>query len=117
MINVSIENLLNQIAVLPISEKLKVRDFIDEQIGGEVARSDMAKFVEPVPLPDPEPNNRWLEEHADEYAGQWVAIADGKLLASGTDAQEVFATARASSAYLPTLTFIPPVDAAPFAGV
>jgi len=117
MIDVSIENLLSQIAALPISEKLKLRDFIDEQIGGEMAASGSAKFVEPIPLPDPEPNNRWLEEHADKYAGQWVAIADGKLLASGTDAQDVFAVAQASGAYLPTLTFIPPIDALPFAGV
>src|SRR5262249_2340723 len=112
-----IENLLSQIAVLPISEKLKLRDFIDEQIGGEMAASGAAKFVEPIPLPDPEPNNRWMEEHADEYAGQWVAIVDGKLLASGTNAQDVFAVAQASGAYLPTLTFIPPIDALPFAGV
>ncbi len=117
MIGVSIENLLSQIAVLPISEKLKLRDFIDEQIDGEMAASGAAKFVESIPLPDPQPNNRWLEEHADEYAGQWVAIADGKLLASGTDAQYVFAVAQASGAYLPTLTFIPPIDALPFAGV
>lgn len=117
MIDVPIENLLSQIAVLPISEKLKLRDFIDEQIGGELAASGAAKFVEPIPLPNPELNNRWMEEHADEYAGQWVAIADGKLLASGTDAQEVFALAQASGAYLPTLTFIPPMDALPFAGV
>jgi hypothetical protein len=116
MIGVSIENLLSQIVVLPISEKLKLRDFIDEQIGGEMAASGAAKFVEPIPL-DPEPNNRWMEEHADEYAGQWVAIVDGELLASGTDAQDVFAVAQASGAYLPTLTFIPPIDALPFAGV
>ena len=61
MIGVFIENLLSQFVAPPISEKLKLRDFIDEideQIGGEMVTAGAARFVAPIPLPDPEPLRR-----------------------------------------------------------
>ena len=72
---------------------------------------------EPTEEPDPEPNRRWMTAHRHEYAGQWVALDGDRLIAHGANPNEVFASARADGAYLPLVTFIPPVDALPFAGV
>lgn len=34
-------------------------------------------------------NRAWLEAHANEYKGQWVALRNGQLLAVGSTAQEL----------------------------
>ncbi len=71
----------------------------------------------PVPLPDPEPNDRWIRKHRHEYAGQWIALDGDRLIAHSTSAEEVFAAADEDGAYLPLLTYIPPADSPPFIGV
>ena len=58
-----------------------------------------------------------MNEHAHEYGGQWVALDGDRLIAHGTNADEVFAAADVDGAYLPLVTYIPPTNAAPFAGV
>ena len=35
----------------------------------------------------------WIEEHADEYIGEWVALCGDQLVAHSTKAKEVFAKA------------------------
>ena len=34
-----------------------------------------------------ERERRWLDDHRDEYLGQWVALEGDRLLASGPDGQ------------------------------
>ncbi|GEM_PF-5779556 len=38
---------------------------------------------------------RWIGQHRDEYKGEWVALDGDRLLAHGTDGDNVFAAARA----------------------
>jgi len=111
------EALFNQISMLPISEKLKLRALLDAQLKDSVEPIDEVKFVKPIPMPDPEPNRRWMNEHSHEYGGQWVALDGDRLIAHGENAEEVFAAADADGAYLPLITFILPADAPPFVGV
>ncbi len=59
---------------------------------------------------------RWMSEHAQEYGGQWVALDGDRLIAHGDNAEAVFAAADEDGAYLPVITFLPPLDAPPFAG-
>ena len=42
------------------------------------------------PTPSVRPNQAWLRNHADEYKGQWVALQEGTLLATGATAREVW---------------------------
>lgn len=111
------ETLFNQITSLPVNEKIKLRDLLDEELKNPVEPANGVKFVKPIPMPDPEPNRRWMIEHAHEYGGQWVALDGDRLIAHGENAEEVFAAARADGAYLPLVTFILPADAPPFIGV
>ena len=46
-----------------------------------------------VEMPDRTAEFRWIAEHLQEYAGQWVALHGDRLLSHSTDAREVFATA------------------------
>lgn len=45
-------------------------------------------------IPEEERERRdraWLREHRAKYAGSWVALAGGRLLAIGKSAKEVYA--------------------------
>jgi hypothetical protein len=111
------ETLLPQISSLPISEKVKLRQLLDEQLRNPEAMKNGVTFVKPVPTPDPEPSLRWVNEHGREYGGQWVALDGDRLIAHGEKAEEVFAAADADGAYLPLVTYLPPADSPPFIGV
>lgn len=39
-------------------------------------------------------DNAWLQEHRRAYVGQWVALRDGVLIASGLEISEVRSQAR-----------------------
>jgi hypothetical protein len=117
MSEMTAETLFNQITVLPVGEKLKLRAWLDADLKNPDEAANGVKFVKPIPMPDPEPNRRWMNEHAHEYGGQWVALDGDRLIAHGENAEEVFAAADADGAYLPLVTYIPPADAPPFVGV
>lgn len=59
---------------------------------------------------------RWLTEHRDEYAGQWVALDGERLIASGVSAKVVYETARAAGVELPLVVQVEPADQLPFGG-
>ena len=58
----------------------------------------------------------WLREHKDEYAGQWVALDGDQLIAAGSDARQVYETARLVGVELPLVVQVEPSDELPFAG-
>lgn len=41
--------------------------------------------------PDPTADFQWLQEHAREYDGQWVALRNGELLTSASSLKEILA--------------------------
>jgi hypothetical protein len=93
MSQVTAETLLNQIASLPISEKVKLHALLDEHLKNPDVTASGVKLAKPIPTPDPAPSMRWMNEHFHEYGGQWVAIDGDRLIAHGANADEVFAAA------------------------
>ncbi len=59
---------------------------------------------------------RWLREHREAYAGQWVALDGDRLIASGADAKEVFAAARRSGVARPLIVQVESGHELPFSG-
>jgi hypothetical protein len=112
-----VEMLLDQINSLPLSEKVKLRAMLDDQLKNPVVATNGIKFIKPIPVPNPEPAMRWMNEHSHEYGGQWVALDGDRLIAHSKNSDEVFAAADADGAYLPLVTYIPLADAPPFVGV
>jgi hypothetical protein len=117
MSQITAETLLHQITSLPISEKVKLHALLDAQLKNPGIETNGVKLVKPIPVPDPEPSMRWMNEHSREYGGQWVALDGDRLITHGSNADEVFAAADADGAYLPLVTYIPPADTPPFVGV
>lgn len=57
-------------------------------------------------------NREWLDQHIDEltaqYApGDWIAILDGKVVAAGSDADEIKAALRKKSLYEVLILCVP----------
>lgn len=120
---VTLTNLLEQIATLPVADQRQLVTQLQENLNGtstEPANNGSTNgshakpkvvHLKSIPQPDPEPNFRWIREHGDEYVGQWVALDGDRLIAHGTDGIAVHAAARADGSYLPLVTFLPsPVD-------
>lgn len=107
--------LFHQITALPLPEQVKLQARLTAKL--QAKDKPKVKYVDPIPVPDPIPNQLWMVEHAHEYGGQWVALDRGRLIAHGPNAAEVYAAADADGAYLPLVTYIVPADAPPFAGI
>ena len=61
--------------------------------------------------------SNWLELHAIEYADQWVALHEDKLLSYGPNGVEVLERAWSQGVKTPFLIHVPPVEPElPFAG-
>ncbi|HEV2666195.1 MAG TPA: DUF5678 domain-containing protein [Blastocatellia bacterium] len=117
MPEITVETLLNQIETLPAPEKMRLISTLLERLNGEKRPTPDFEYLKPIQEPDPGPNYRWMEQHAREYGGQWVALDGDRLIVNGTDAAAVFAAAEADGAYLPLVTYIPPADSPPFIGL
>jgi hypothetical protein len=62
------------------------------------------------------PNLRWLEEHREEYSGQWVALHNGQLIAHSFDGEALVELVRKSGIRNPLIVFVEPPGAELFVG-
>lgn len=62
------------------------------------------------------PERRWLDENSKQFAGKWVALLGGKLIASGDSAQEVYCKAEVEGVTFPLVVKVPFGEELPFAG-
>jgi Family of unknown function (DUF5678) len=117
MQEISVENILSQIAQLPLTERRRLRQLFEQQEeqqqppGTQPARPPLDRRFPPNPIPGGAMRAlQWIAEHAREYAGQWVALDGDRLIAHGKDARKVYAAANADGAYLPLVDLIEDPD-------
>lgn len=72
--------------------------------------------VRRVPPIDVSREREWLKEHRHEYIGQWIALDGDRLISHGTNAREVYESAREAGVQVPFVTHIDPPDQLPFGG-
>jgi Family of unknown function (DUF5678) len=111
------ELIMAEIAALPSEEREKLLAMLNRRSASKQGAPDEAPpsvFIPPFDARDPAPSIRWIEEHRAEFAGQYVALDDDRLVAHGVDPHEVIAAVRASSLNGLFFTLIPPTDAPPF---
>jgi hypothetical protein len=62
------------------------------------------------------PNTIWIKENKHKYAGNYVALKDGKLIAYGRTIKEADLVAKAKGVDDPLLHYILPKDYLPWGG-
>ena len=58
----------------------------------------------------------WLKQHHAEYAGAWVALEGGSLVAQGSSARQVLEAAKAEGHQQPLVVHVPCEPQLPFGG-
>ena len=97
----SLDQIKQSIENLPPVEIKNLREWLDHQEPDheelrrrrELAENE-ARFKKSL---------QWIDEHREQYDGQFVVVENGELIAYGTDAKAVFAEARAKGIKTPFL--------------
>ena len=58
----------------------------------------------------------WVQSHCHEYAGRWVALDGGRLVAEAAGAREALEKARALGVFSPFLVHVTEPSELPFGG-
>jgi hypothetical protein len=84
---------------------------------GKVVKHRKMRRVPPI-APEKDNNKvmKWLREHRAEYANQWVALDEDRLIKAGRSAKEVYAAANAAGLPHALIVLVEPPDTPPFAG-
>lgn len=106
MTEVSIESIIAQVEQLPLKEQLAVTAQLQERALELTHQMSKGRFVGRTSYDDHQADQRWLRDHHQDYAGQWVALKDGQLLAHGTQLKAVLAASAAQGVKVPLVSFI-----------
>jgi hypothetical protein len=93
------EQLIENFRALPEPERENFFELIEAEKGGETVNgNDLEKRNEKF-----RQALQWIEDHKEEYDGQWVVLDVNKLVSSGTDSKIVYDEARAKGYKSPFL--------------
>lgn len=86
MSSATLERILDEVKRLTPDERRELREALEREMtdAPQAPSADDRR----------ERERRWLDEHRDEYVGQWVALEGDHLLASGPDGRAVYEAAR-----------------------
>lgn len=116
MAQATAELILAEIAALPNEERKKLKTFLNRQAAKVPEQEMPSVFIQTFDTGDATTSLSWIEEHREEFAGQYVALDGDRLVAHGSDPQEIIAAVRASGLNGLFFTLVQPADAPPFAG-
>src|SRR5260370_21886624 len=94
------EAILDRVPHLPQAKQEEVLRFADG-----LQRQDA---IGPGPSRDRATERLWIERNRAAFAGQWVAVEGDRLVASGTDAQQIFTAAKSEGIESPMRLFRKP---------
>jgi hypothetical protein len=119
MQNVTVESILQQVAMLPPGEQTRLRALLlnGDSDQGAIRREPPIKLATPIPEPDLPGAMQWLTDNSEQYIGLWVALDGGRLIAHSANHDEVVEAAKADGAYLPLITFVDKKPERPFVRV
>jgi len=85
----TLEQVINDARQLPPDDKRKLIKEIDRDLQAASAYNPRHR------------EQAWIEQHRNEYLGQWVVVEGDRLIASGINAREVADAARAAGIHTP----------------
>jgi hypothetical protein len=136
MSSFTFEQIVEAINALPPQDQVKLREWLNqvaadkeiEQSGtskDDVTNASDINTIPPIimrrvtpiaPERGIEKEMKWLREHRAEYANQWVALDEDRLISAGRSAKEVHAAAKAAGVSHALIVLVEPPDMPPFAG-
>lgn len=85
----TLEQIIEEARALSPAEKRKLRQALDREL------------EQPAPVQSRATESAWVNQHRDEYLGQWVAVEGDKLIAHGTNPRQVYLSAREAGISVP----------------
>ena len=127
------EQIVEAINALPPQDQLKLREWLNQSGAdkeleqGGASNDDVTNTSDITPITmrrvapivterGIEKEMKWLREHRAEYANQWVALDEDRLISAGLSAKEVHAAAKAAGVPYALIVLVEPPDTLPFAG-
>jgi hypothetical protein len=112
----SYEQIAGAVQGLPLLDRQRLLKLLLAQ-SDALAESTNGSIAELTDQPQaPNPNLAWLESHRAEYAGQWVALHNGQLIAHSTDGEALVEPVRQSGVRNPFIVFVESPGAELFVG-
>ncbi|NOT58871.1 MAG: hypothetical protein HOP19_01465 [Acidobacteria bacterium] len=97
MSTLTIQNILRQIDELPLPEQRHLTELLIDRSAGPVStKTSLDKRLPNQSWPEGDTARQWLREHANEYAGEWLALAGDRLIAHSSDRAAVRAAHQAA---------------------
>lgn len=110
------EHVLAAARRLSRDEQQKLAKSLLEQPQPQPKKKPGRRVPSPVPSKDRTLEDKWLAEHSREFAGKWVALEGGQMIACGSSAVEVSKAAKAAGIERPILVQVEDPDGLPFVG-
>ena len=109
--SLSFDEIIKSIEQLQAPEQERIRRWLDEN--GTPNRERNAS--------QPHANRsakslRWFDENREKDSGQWVALNDDRLIASGPTAKEVYSKAKAEGVEIPFIELVTDPEPVPSTG-
>jgi Family of unknown function (DUF5678) len=106
------EEVLENVRSLPNFEREKFFKLVESEKNNSLKHGDKLNLKdEKFKL-----SLKWIDEHRQEFDGQWVALDGERLLAHGTDGKKVHAQAQAKGVKTPLIHRVSVNETMPFGG-
>lgn len=118
MSTITAENILKLIEELPTAERERLQQMLAQEAAPPVkAKAPRDKRVPCEPMPNRTREGEWIAQHKREYAGQWVALEGGHLVAASSNRGDLSAAIKAAGAKLPLIHRIAALEDLPYIGI
>jgi hypothetical protein len=117
--NSVLTEIVEKIPILTNAERIELIQRLQElstkinpvgNMSNKIKSADKKKFVV-------HPNTAWIKANHAKYAGNYVALKDGKFIASGKTIKEANEKAKSLGVEKPFLHYMFPLDKIPFGGL
>lgn len=95
-----LDEMIKKTASLSTKERRELIQFLEDQ----------ERKTDQNSKKNPSPNIEWLKKHRAEYAGSYVALKDGELIAVGKTIKEADLKAKKNNVTNPLFHYIPAED-------
>lgn len=136
MSSLTFNQIVEAIGALSPQERVKLRQWLNRTAADESPDQDaitnggsrnaadnnivppiVMRRVPPIaPERGVEKEMKWLREHRAEYANQWVALDEDRLISAGRSAKDVHTAAKDAGVPHALIVLVEPPDMPPFAG-